>query len=330
VSGRGRRASLPTGGHTRPEYLVADGQGGLTVRHYNREGQVREYDFTELPVPAAMQASLAALFAARCTPDRWALHVTSRTSWVYVRRFAEFLARQRRPPCDLDEVTPVMVRQWRENVPAGGAGYNAWLTVSGMLRDDDRLQVGPVADELARRIKIPQSRVQSYSEAEFDRFTTAARRRFRTALQRINDNALHLQRWREGVFAEGGRDWVIGEGLDILARTGDLPRYVGENGKPGFMKTRYRRAFGGARSGAGTWQRLFLTREEAAALGVLLLAEFGWNLSVISRADVPLASPDQGEDGRPTSYRWRSPAAASAATTRPATSPMTGPAHPGG
>ena len=50
------------------------------------------------------------------------------------------------------------------------------------------------------------------------------------------------------------------------------------------------------------WQRLFLTREEAVALGVLLLAEFGWNLSVISSLEVPMASPDQGEDGHPT-YR---------------------------
>jgi hypothetical protein len=51
-----------------------------------------------------------------------------------------------------------------------------------------------------------------------------------------------------------------------------------------------------------TWQRLFLTREEAAALGVLLMAEFGWNLSVISNVAVPTASPDPGEDGHPT-YR---------------------------
>jgi len=50
----------------RPEYLVADGQGGLVVRHYNREGRVREYDFTQLPVPAPMRASLAALFACGC------------------------------------------------------------------------------------------------------------------------------------------------------------------------------------------------------------------------------------------------------------------------
>jgi glycosyltransferase involved in cell wall biosynthesis len=33
--------------------------------------------------------------------------------------------------------------------------------------------------------------------------------------------------------------------------------------------------------------RLFLTGTEAAALGVLLMAEFGWNLSVIDRAGVP-------------------------------------------
>ena len=48
VSGRGRRAALPAGGHARPEYLVTDGQGGLVVRHYDREGRVREYDFAQL------------------------------------------------------------------------------------------------------------------------------------------------------------------------------------------------------------------------------------------------------------------------------------------
>jgi hypothetical protein len=55
-------------------------------------------------------------------------------------------------------------------------------------------------------------------------------------------------------------------------------------------------------SAAATWQRLFLSRMEAVALGVLLVAEYGWNLSVIDRAEVPRASPDQGEDGHPT-YR---------------------------
>ncbi len=65
--------------------------------------------------------------------------------------------------------------------------------------------------------------------------------------------------------------------------------------------TPYRNAFGSP-SGTVALERLFLTREEAVALGVLLLAEFGWNLSVISSLEVPMASPDQGEDEHPT-YR---------------------------
>jgi hypothetical protein len=301
VSGRGQRAALPADGHARPEYLVADGQGGLVVRHYNREGRVREYDFAALPVPAPMQASLAALFAAQCTPDRWSVHVSSGTSWRHLQRFAEFLACQERPPRDLDELTPGMVRQWRAGLPAGTDGYHAFRVISSLLRDDARLQAGPVADELARRSTAPRSRTQSYSEADFDLVTAAARRRFRGALQRINENARHLQKWRDGAFTEGSAEWIAGEGLDILARTGDMPRYVRKDGRPGTMKTRYRNAFGRT-SGAVTWQRLFLTRDEAVALGVLLLAEFGWNLSVINRAEVPLASPDQGQDGHPT-YR---------------------------
>jgi hypothetical protein len=301
MSGRGHRASLPTDGHARPEYLVADGQDGLVVRHYNHEGRIREYSFASLPVPAAMQHSLAVLFAARCTPDCWAAHSTSVTAWRYVRQFAEFLVRQQRPPRDLEELTLGVVRQWRDDA-AGAGGDHAFAVVSSLLRDDARLQGGPVADELARRRKVHRSHIQSYGEAEFGRVTAAARRTFRAAQQRINDNAQHLQRWRDGVLAEDSKDWVIGEGLDILARTGDLPRYAANKNGKRILKKRYSKAFGGWASTV-TWQRLFLTREEAAALGVLLMAEYGWNLSVISRAGVPLASPEPGEDGHHPTYR---------------------------
>ncbi len=158
MSGRGHRASLPAGGHARPEYLAGDGDGALVVRHYNHEGRVREYDFTALPVPGAMQASLAALFAARCTPDRWSVHVSSGTSWLHLQRFAEFLGCQEPTPRDVDELTPGMVRQWRAGLPAGTGGYNTFRVISSLLRDDARLQAGPVADELARRSKAPRSR----------------------------------------------------------------------------------------------------------------------------------------------------------------------------
>jgi hypothetical protein len=40
-------------------------------------------------------------------------------------------------------------------------------------------------------------------DAEFARITATVRCQFRTALRRISENAAHLQRWREGGFAEG-------------------------------------------------------------------------------------------------------------------------------
>jgi hypothetical protein len=139
--------------------------------------------------------------------------------------------------------------------------------ITGLLRGDARLQAGSVADELVRRVKKPKGTVQSYSEAEFDRITMAARRTFRAALLRINENALHLQRWREGALAEGSHDWVVGEGLDILARTGDLPKYTEKSGKQTVVIGKYRKAYGGM-SAEATWQRLFLSQMDAVALGV--------------------------------------------------------------
>lgn len=140
MSGRGRRAALPAGGHARPEYLVADGHGSLVVRHHDPEGRVREYDFAQLPVPVPIQASLALLVAARCTPDRWSAHWSSEQPWLQLQRFAQFLASREPTLRDLDELTPAMVRRWRAWLPAGAGGYYAFGLVSSLLLDDDRLQ----------------------------------------------------------------------------------------------------------------------------------------------------------------------------------------------
>ncbi|MEU0248364.1 hypothetical protein ABZ192_29375 [Streptomyces sp. NPDC006235] len=67
------------------------------------------------------------------------------------------------------------------------------------------------------------------------------------------------------------------------------------------MLARYARVVGGERP-EHTWQRLFLSRMETVALGVLLMAEHGWNLSVINRLKVPQAAPDASSDG-PRIYR---------------------------
>ena len=290
----GRKAFLPPSGHARPEYVSCD---GLVVHHYNRDGQVKDYDFTTLPVAEPMQRSLATLFADRCVPHIWAVHSSSENVWMQLEQFAVFLSQQDHRPADLDGLSVALVKRWRQ-----AGSHNKFASLAGLLLRDARLQTGVVADELARRTSRPKSTVQSFSEAEFEQITSAAKRTFRAALSRIEDNARHLDRWRAGEFAPDSDDWVLGEGLDLLARTGTLLFYKGkEKGGNSFLIWKYLRAFGGANA-AATWQRLFLTRLEAAALGVLLLAQYGWNLSVIDRAEVPRALPDPGEDGHPT-YR---------------------------
>ena len=244
MSGRGHRAALPAGGHARPEYLVADGQGGLVVRHYNREGRVREYDFAQLPVPAPMQASLAAAVRrpvhagplVRALPRRrrrGSSCGSSRSSWpASSGRRVTWTSSPRR-----------LVRRWRESLPAGAGGYYAFgrsAACCSAMTPGCRRGRSPTSWPAAAR--QPRSKVQSYSEAEFDQVTAAARRRFRAALQRISDNAAAPAALAGRGFAEGSGDWVLGEGLDILARTGDLPRYARQGAASGT-------------SGAGTARR---------------------------------------------------------------------------
>ncbi|NEC22568.1 hypothetical protein [Streptomyces parvus] len=294
MSPRGRRASLPPANHARPEPLA---DNGLIVRHTNKEQRVKEYDFSTLPVAEPMQRSLAGLFATQCTPHKWRSHSSSNMYWRQLQQFTLFLSGQEDPPGDLGELTGALVNRWWQSLSKAAGGCNTFDYTARLLRDDARLQSGPVADALARRVSRPKSQRQSYSEAEFDRIKTAARRMFRAALLRIEDNARHLERWRRGDFPEGGPDWVLGEALEHIARTGDVPRYTGKRDIVAY----YLKALGG-RGSEQTWRRLFLSRMEATALGVLLLAEYGWNLSTIDRAKVPKALPDPGEDGHPT-YR---------------------------
>jgi hypothetical protein len=276
------------------------------VHHRNKHGHVKSFDFSALPVAEPLQRSLAAVFAARCV-RRWTVHASAEGAFAHLKTFAEFLASLERSPNDFDDLTVAMVKRWRASRTGRRSGYRDLAMIGSLLRDDERLATGPIADELARRLHQPRSKVQSYEEAEFEKIVLAARRMFRAALLRINENAEHLRRWRQAEFIEGAQEWLLGEGLDHLARTGDLPRYAPTKPSPSSrggrrqILRRYRKPFGSQAAGATTL-RLFLSRQEAIALGVLLVAEYGWNLSVIDHAEVPRALPDPGEDGRPT-YR---------------------------
>ncbi|MEV5979686.1 hypothetical protein [Streptomyces sp. NPDC052114] len=134
----------------------------------------------------------------------------------------------------------------------------------------------------------------SFQGAELAAIVIAARRMFRAAHLRITDNTRHLAQWHSGVLARGSEAWLLGEALGCLAHTGEVPRDT-RAGQRGRVLARYARVLGGQKP-EHTWQRLFLTRMETVALGVLL-AEHGWNLSVINRLKVPRAAPDAGRDG---------------------------------
>jgi hypothetical protein len=303
VSGRGHRASRPPANHVRPEPLTPD---GTVVHHHNKHGHVKSFDFSALPVAQPMQRSLAAVFAARCM-RRWTVHTSADAGFAHLKTFAKFLASLEQPPNDFDDLTVAMVKRWRASRTGRRGGYRDLAMIGSLLRDDKRLATGQVADELARRSHQSRSTVQSYGEAEFEKIVVAARRVFRAALLRINENAEHLERWWRAEFMTGTPEWVLGEGLDHLARTGDLPRYAPTKPSPSSkggrrqILRRYRKPFG-SQAAEATTLRLFLSRHEAIALGVLLVAEYGWKLSVIDHAEVPRALPDPGEDGYPT-YR---------------------------
>ncbi|WP_267717280.1 hypothetical protein [Streptomyces sp. CoH17] len=272
---------------------------GLVVEHRDRTGAVAVYDFRTLPVEDALRRSLARLFAARCVPSRWTSHHSSKYFWLPLQAFTAYLATLDEPVAYIDQLTAGVWQQWRLSRQNTRLGYRQVTAVRGLLLDDPRLSPG-TREALARRVLCPRTKEVSFQDAEFDAITSTARRMFRAAHLRITDNARHLAQWRSGVFARGSEAWLLGEALDCLARTGEAPHdtRVRQRGR---VLARYARVLGGERP-EHTWQRLFLTRMETVALGVLLLAEHGWNLAVINRLKVPQAAPDAGSDG-PRIYR---------------------------
>jgi hypothetical protein len=119
-------------------------------------------------------------------------------------------------------------------------------------------------------------------------------------------------------------DYLTGEALDTLLRTGDVP--LNEGGDRGVV-TRHAKALGGV-GPLHTWGRLFLTMPEAAALSVLLVCDQGWNRSVLDAMTVPDDMPGAGEDSLDI-YRVPVPSAAArpAPGTRPRTWSTPGPEH---
>ncbi|MFD0328236.1 hypothetical protein ACFQZC_08445 [Streptacidiphilus monticola] len=153
----------------------------------------------------------------------WTSHASAQRTWNQLLAFARFLAALEQPPHDLEDLTPAVLKRWRQKNIGTSPGRNTLTVVRMLLRLDPRMQTGAAAEELARRIPATQSNVQSYEPAEFEAVRSVARRQFRAALLRIDENTQLLERWRTGELDVNCREGRLGAVLDHLARTGDVP-----------------------------------------------------------------------------------------------------------
>jgi hypothetical protein len=301
MSNRGRRAALPEDGHERTPVLMDTEL--LVVRHVEENGERWDtYSFGGLPVAPALQRSLAELFARRVGPDGiWKVLNSSKEGWNYLRTFTRWLSGLDDPPRDIPEITPAVWAQWRISRPSNTVGRRQIQKVAAFLRDHPRLPAA-TRELMARRVGRDEVKEVAYSPQEFDRIKTIATRVFRSALYRIQENQRRLEDWRAGRVADGTQEWFVGEALDHISRTGDVPTYIGWDRVPGgdrLRRVRVRQTTQNLLGGDGnTWQRLFLTSAEAAALTVLLVATYGWNAVPVSELRVPTSAPNPGLDGQ--------------------------------
>jgi len=273
----------------------------VIVVHVSEKGDQRAlYDFSRLPVPTALQRSLAALFARQAGPTGpWRSIASSQEAWRLLGSFARWLAALEPPPGDVDQISPAIWNQWRVSRAPNAMGDRQIGKVGALLRLDSRLPAD-TREATLKRIAKRAATESAYTPEQFEGIGQTAAASFRAAWQRISDNRRHLDAWRDGQFGEGTRDWVLGHALDHLARTGDVPVYIREADGTRQIRGPVIAALGGIRS-EFTWQRLYLSMTEAVSLAALMVISYGWNSTTVSELAVPEVLPDAS--GAPVTYR---------------------------
>ncbi|WP_239396370.1 hypothetical protein [Frankia sp. CiP3] len=286
------RAVLPQAGYRRPASLDPT---GLVVSVWAENGGVEGvFDFTPLPGSVALRQALAAAFDSKSGPGGpWRARATCATAHKYVAEFMRWLDTQDRPQTAAD-LTAAVWNRWRMALPATAQARRR-LTVVRLLTVEVRGLPPETRAALARRMpKRAPSKEVTYTYQEYTAIRATAAAIFTRALARLRANREHLRRWHAGEFAEPDGDWLIGAALDHLERTGDVPLInVGRGTRA--VRIPFERALGGRRS-VQTWGRLYLTRTEAFAAAVLLVASESWNRSVLDEMRVPDHDPAVGDE----------------------------------
>jgi len=287
VSGRGRRASLPPPGWAPPERLVITPEA-CTVLFIEEKGRrSRLYDFTKFPVAADVQRWMARCFARATGPRGGAKRLNTANS--YYRLFAHLsrvLASAQHPPATAGQITPARIAAFRLSLTPASLN-NTIHRLRVLVRQDDELPAETRRDICAGRLpRRPAPKILAYTEQERQQILIAARADSRKARDRIHGARELLDRYRRGeVAGMDQRERRTAQALDVLDRTGDLPRHDC-GAVPDWAQD-----IGGAR---GLLPMLCLTLMEAAAFAVLLVDMTGENSGTI--IDWPAAHfrPDGG------------------------------------
>lgn len=288
MSGRGRRASAPEGGHLRPAVRERE---GLVITHVQEAGgRSRTYDFAELPCARGLAEDLAGLFADQLGPaGPWRSLPTSGEVWRVLATFTRFLASQEPAPGRLSELTAGHWAAWRLSRGQRPVDRKNLAKSAMLLAGSPDLPDATRAALVRRSPRETNVKEAAYSAEEFDRIKTVTAAMFRRALLRIRQNVAHLQRWRAGELVEGTDEWLVGSLLEHIERTGNVPTYPNPAGR-----WQIRRPIAKAMGGTGpvsTWARLFLMPDEAAALQILLIATYGWNATSVAELEAPRPTP---------------------------------------
>ena len=285
-----RKAALPPSDYTRP---ASRDTAGLVVTVFGESGGVEgAFDFSTLPGSVELRQAFATALDRKSGPaGAWRSGETSRNGYWALRAFLEYLTTQTDPPQTAGEITPAAWAAWRLSLPHNHTSRNRVAVLRTVLPHVDGLPADTLAAIDRRIAQGPRTKEIAYPYERFEEIRSKAAATFNTALVRIRTNREHLRRWYTGQFPRGSTEWVIGEALDVILRTGDVPR----SGKGRDMLHRHARALGG-RAAEKTWARLYLTGPEVFALAVLLVASESWNRGVLHRMRIPEHDPAVGND----------------------------------
>ncbi|QDO45841.1 hypothetical protein FNV62_55015 [Streptomyces sp. RLB3-17] len=282
MSGRGRRAALPSADYRKAPVLDAD---GLVVRPVSGAGApLGVWDFRGSPGPVDFRRALVAALAAQ--GRGWDSAATYGSNVGTLKLFFKDAAAAEPPITSTSQVTVEWWKQWT-------GGIHVRRVLAAVVRRAPGVPGATRAFLETPRRRPParrgRRRKQAHTRQELKTIRDAAAATVRAGRLRIAANTAVLQRWRAGRIDCGDGEWGVGELLDVLARTGDLPRYHSSNDRS--VTAHVERTFG-FEGNAASLTRLFPTVREVGAAAVLLIVHEAWNLSVLKKMDVPAWWPN--------------------------------------